>query len=112
MPFSSNAILPLGGFLKLIHYDSRKTEKLLRSHQQHPVTPEHTCVFDVTHLLYLCETSFQIQRRHEVSNLAKLGRGHCRKKKEYLSRVFSIIFQTLSASIQRAILICKNPQIF
>lgn len=91
MPFSPNAILPLGGLLKLIHYDSRKTEKLLRSHQQHPVTPEHTCVFDViqtcfvrdsvTHFLYLCETSFQIQRRHEVSNLAKLGTGHCRREK-------------------------------
>lgn len=123
MPFSLNAILPLGVFLKLIHYDSRKTEKLLRSHQQHPVTPEHTCVFDViqiyfvrdsvTHLLCLCETSFQTQRRHEAGNLVKLGRGHCRKKKkEYLARVFSILFQTLSVSIQRTILICKNTQIF
>lgn len=45
MPFSPNAVLPLGVLLKLLHYDSRKTEKLLRSHRQHPVTPEHTCVF-------------------------------------------------------------------
>lgn len=105
MPFSPNAIFILGVFWKLIHYDSRKTEKLLRSHQQHP--PEHTCVFDVIqiyfvrdsvpHLLYLCETSFQIQTRHEVSNLAKLGRGHCREKqsiyREYFLSHFKLCLQ-------------------
>lgn len=103
MPFSPNAILPLGVSLKLIHCDSRKTEKLLRSHQQHPVTPEHTCVFDVikmyfvrvsvTHLLYLCETSFQIHRRHEVSNLPEHGKGHCRKKQNIYQEHFLSYFK-------------------
>lgn len=98
MPFSHNAILPLGVFLKLIHYDSRKTEKLFRSHEQHPVTAEHTCVFhviqicfvrdSVTLLLCLCETSFQIQTRHEVSNPTKLERGHCRKKRIFIESIF------------------------